>query len=339
MSQNNFVMNTKRYPHSSTAPEEFHKWLSALICVLNSLYFVLNMLTLQKIGFGAIQIAVAIFAGYCLYASYKNLYRPWHSSTLLILLTVNILLSIFFMELIAGATYWGLALPFWYYSLLGLRKGFIFSAIIIVVAVVAILLRTDINVFMPYRTIFNFAMAYCSIWLVCHIYEVQRQETSAALHSLALKDDLTNLQNRHALKADFRAFNKNSESMHLLIIDIDHFKNINDKYGHDIGDSVLIKVAEALMKAIQTKEIYRLGGEEFVILLKNTSDEEARRQAEQVRKSIELGIFFSHKEPIKLTVSIGISSLQPEHEFTDLLRAADQKLYQAKHEGRNKVCY
>lgn len=331
-------MTIRRSSHSSVSPEEFHKWLSTLICVLNSVYFVLNMLTLQKLGLGAVQITVAAFAGYCFYTSSNSLYRPWHSYTLLIMLTINILLSIAVMELVAGATYWGLALPFWYYSLFGLRKGFIFSAVIVLSAATVIFFRTDTTVFMPFRTIFNFTLVYCSIWLVCHIYEVQRQKTSEFLHSLALQDDLTDLQNRHALKADFRAFHKNFDSIHMLIIDIDHFKNINDKHGHDIGDSVLIKVADTLIQSIQAEEIYRLGGEEFVILFRNISDEEACRQAEKVRKAIELRIFFSHNEPIKITVSIGISSLRPEHEFTDFLRAADQKLYQAKREGRNRVC-
>ncbi|WP_369920550.1 GGDEF domain-containing protein [Marinomonas polaris] len=331
-------MSTRRYPHSSVSPEEFHKWLSALICVLNSVYFLLNMIVMQKFGIGAVQFTVAVFGGYCFYKSSKGLYQPWHSHTLLALLTLNILISVAIMGLVAGATYWGLALPFWYYSLFGLRKGFIFSAIIMLSAATVIFYRTDTSVLMPYRTVFNFTLVYCSIWLVCHVYEVQRQKTSEYLHSLALQDDLTDLQNRHALKADFQAFQHSFESMHMLIIDIDHFKNINDKYGHDIGDSVLINVADALMQSIQAKEIYRLGGEEFVILFKNISDEEAFRQAEKVRKAVELGIFFSHNEPIKLTVSIGISSLRPEHEFTDILRAADQKLYQAKREGRNRVC-
>ncbi|WP_219703885.1 GGDEF domain-containing protein [Marinomonas lutimaris] len=331
-------MSTRRYPYSSVSPEEFHKWLSALICVLNSVYFLLNMAILQKLGIGGVQLTVAVFGGYCFYKSSNGLYRPWHSYTLLALLTLNILLSIAIMELVAGATYWGLALPFWYYSLFGLRKGFVFSAVIVLLCAVVIFLRTDTNIFMPYRTVFNFTLVYCSIWLVCHIYEVQRQKTSAFLHSLALQDDLTNLKNRHALKADFRAIHKNFQSIHMLIIDIDHFKHINDKYGHDIGDTVLTKVADLLMQSTQVKEIYRLGGEEFVILLKDISDEEAQERAEKIRKTIELGIFFSHNEPIKLTVSIGISSLRPEHEFTDFLRSADEKLYQAKHEGRNRVC-
>ena len=331
-------MSTRRYPHSSVSQEEFHKWLSALICILNSVYFLLNMIVMQKLGIGAVQFTVAVFAGYCFYQSSKGLSRPWHSYTLLALLTLNILLSIALMELIAGATYWGLALPFWYYRLFGLRKGFIFSAVIVLLSAAVIFFRTDMNAFMPYRTVFNFTLVYCSIWLVCHVYEVQRQKTSEFLHSLALQDDLTDLQNRHALKADFQAFRENFESMHMLIIDIDHFKNINDKYGHDIGDSVLINVANVLKKCVKSKEIYRLGGEEFVVLYKDINDVETHKQAETIRMAIEENISYNHKEEIKLTVSIGISLLHSEDEFVDFLRAADQKLYQAKREGRNRVC-
>lgn len=332
------MMTTRHLPQTAVTPASFHKWLSILICVLNSIYFLLNMITMQKLGIGAVQFIVAIFSGYCFYTSSKGLYRPWHSYALLSLLTLNILLSIAIMELVAGATYWGLALPFWYYSLFGLKKGFIFSAVVVLLAAVVIFIRTDTNLFMPFRTVFNFTLVYCSIWLVCHIYEVQNQKTSKFLHSLALQDDLTDLQNRHALKADFRAFHKSFDCLHMLIIDIDHFKNINDKYGHDIGDSVLINVANVLKECVQGKEIYRLGGEEFVVLYKDISNIEAYTKAEEIRIAIEKNVFYSHKEDIKLTVSIGLSSLHPDHEFADFLRAADQKLYQAKHEGRNRVC-
>lgn len=331
-------MSSRILRQTSVPPETIHKWLSALICVLNSLYFVLNMLIIQKLGLGSIHLTVAVFSGYCFFTALKKQYKPWHSYTLMVILTANILVSASIMDLIAGATYWGLALPLWYYSLFGLKKGFVFSAILVILSATVIFLKTDTNMFMPYRTTFNFTLVFCSIWIMCHLYEVQRQKTSNFLHSLALQDDLTDLQNRHALKADFQAFHNNFESMHMLIIDIDYFKGINDKYGHDIGDSVLINVANVLKKRVQSKEIYRLGGEEFVVLYKDISDVEAHEKAEKIRVAIEENIFNGHKEEIKLTISIGISSLQPEHEFVDFLRATDQKLYQAKREGRNRVC-
>ena len=120
---------------------------------------------------------------------------------------------------------------------------------------------------------------------------------------------------------------------------IDRFKNINDKFGHDIGDAVLITVANILGQSKQVQEVYRLGGEEFIILLKNMDHQQVSEEAEKIRQAIEDETFHSHQEDIKLTVSIGISSLQPEQEFNDFLRAADEKLYQAKREGRNKVCF
>lgn len=94
----------------------------------------------------------------------------------------------------------------------------------------------------------------------------------------------------------------------MLIIDIDHFKNINDKFGHDIGDSVLIKVANEIKQSIQGLSVYRLGGEEFVVLLKGVNGKQAYYQAEIIRKAVEQATFYSHTEEIALTVSIGISS-------------------------------
>jgi diguanylate cyclase (GGDEF)-like protein len=295
------------------------------------------MLLIQKIGLGAVQIIVAVFSGYCFYSSLKEHYKPWQSYTLMALLTFNILASASLMELWAGAFFWSLALPLWYYNLFGLKKGFYFSIVVAMISAATLYLRTDTTLFMPYRTVFNFTLAYSSVWFMCHIYEVQRQKTSVFLRSLALQDALTSLQNRHALKADFSAVRKKAESIHMLIIDIDHFKSINDKFGHVIGDSVLIKVANELKQSIQGLSVYRLGGEEFVVLLKGISDIQAYEQAEVIRKAIEQATFHSHTDAITLTVSIGISSLQPEQEFTDFLRTADVKLYQAKHEGRNQV--
>ncbi|AWY02326.1 hypothetical protein A8139_06535 [Marinomonas primoryensis] len=295
------------------------------------------MLLMQKIGLGAVQIIMAAFSGYCFYSSLKERYQPWQSYTLMALLTFNILASASLMEFWAGAIFWSLPLPLWYYNLFGLKKGFYFSIVVAMISAATLYLRTDTTLFMPYRTVFNFTLAYSSVWFMCHIYEVQRQKTSLFLRALALQDALTGAQNRHALKADFSAVRKKAESIHMLIIDVDHFKNINDKFGHDIGDSVLIKVANEIKHSIQGLSVYRLGGEEFVVLLKGISDTQAYEQAEVIRKKIEQATFHSHTDAITLTVSIGISSLQQGQEFTDFLRAADVKLYQAKHEGRNQI--
>ncbi|WP_417528931.1 GGDEF domain-containing protein [Marinomonas shanghaiensis] len=332
-------MSARQYPHTSVPPEVLHKWLSALLCALHSVYFLLNMLLMQKLDLGVIQLFAALFGGYCFYASLKQQYRSWHRYALMVILTVNILLSASMMDLVAGSIFWCLALPIWYYSLFGLRKGFYFSALVMTLSAAILFTRADTNLYMPYRTLFNFSLVYIAIWLVCHLYEVQRQKVSSFLHSLALQDALTGVCNRHALKTDFALIQEQFSKIHALLIDIDRFKNINDKFGHDIGDTVLIRVASLLSQSIQVKEVYRLGGEEFVVLLKDLDHQKAKEEAEKIRQAIEEAIFHSHQEDIKLTVSIGISSLQPEQTLTDVLRAADEKLYQAKREGRNRVCF
>ncbi|WP_409418645.1 GGDEF domain-containing protein [Marinomonas sp. RS-M-Aa-14] len=332
-------MSARQYPHTSVPPEVLHKWLSALLCALHSVYFLLNMLLMQKLDLGVIQLFAALFGGYCFYASLKQQYRSWHRYALMVILTVNILLSASMMDLVAGSIFWCMALPIWYYSLFGLRKGFYFSALVMALSAAILFTRADTNLYMPYRTLFNFSLVYIAIWLVCHLYEVQRRKVSSFLHSLALQDALTGVCNRHALENDFALIQKQFIHIHMLLIDIDRFKNINDKFGHDIGDAVLITVANILGQSKQVQEVYRLGGEEFIILLKNMDHQQVSEEAEKIRQAIEDETFHSHQEDIKLTVSIGISSLQPEQEFNDFLRAADEKLYQAKREGRNKVCF
>lgn len=131
--------------------------------------------------------------------------------------------------------------------------------------------------------------------------------------------------------------NRNNEYFSLLMIDIDKFKNINDTYGHRKGDLVLSIIGETLIKNTRATDIVaRYGGEEFIIVLLNTKEEEAKNIAEKLRREIEKTCFFDLDYP--LTISIGIS-LYPKHgQFTDeLIEKADQALYNAKENGRNKV--
>ena len=128
----------------------------------------------------------------------------------------------------------------------------------------------------------------------------------------------------------------------ILMIDIDLFKHVNDTYGHQAGDVVLVKLADICRNFFQTKELIgRLGGEEFSILLPNTSLENALPIAECLRETIantEVWVD-SMNVPIRFTVSIGISTLLPiSYSVDKLLHLADIALYQAKHSGRNRVC-
>jgi diguanylate cyclase (GGDEF)-like protein len=160
----------------------------------------------------------------------------------------------------------------------------------------------------------------------------------------AERDSLTGAYNRgyleRCLNIELARHNRYGEEMSLLILDIDHFKNVNDSYGHLKGDEVLRAVAGTVMSTIrQTDYCVRYGGEEFVVLLPHSSSRNAAWLAERLRRKIQKLSFSSGKERFGVTVSLGVSSIAPDEvkEGLTLANEADQALYQAKDSGRNKV--
>lgn len=161
---------------------------------------------------------------------------------------------------------------------------------------------------------------------------------------LANTDELTGLPNRRSFlntaKQEWESFLQKSESICILFMDIDHFKSINDTYGHEVGDLFLKKVAEVLHFSVREKDLVaRYGGEEFVILLSNTDFDTGLLIAERIRKGIDsIEILLDSHPPIKRTISIGISHTKDGVDsFEKLLRNADDLLYIAKRKGRNKI--
>lgn len=158
------------------------------------------------------------------------------------------------------------------------------------------------------------------------------------LEKLAFTDQLTQLCNRHSLYNLAPKYVSNALRHHLplslLVIDLDHFKNINDTLGHSTGDLVLQAVSEVLQNSCRTEDIVaRFGGEEFVMLLTNSNLENSAIKAEKIRQSIEE----SKPEGLTVTSSIGVAELQLTEDFEALFERADKAVYEAKETGRNKV--
>lgn len=166
------------------------------------------------------------------------------------------------------------------------------------------------------------------------------------IYSLSLHDSLTGIYNRRALEREWTNLEKHRMAysppyFSVLLIDLDKFKRINDRYGHDVGDIALKTMARLTSKMIRNKDIFgRYGGEEFLILLPETGMEDAKVLAERIRKEIEsaqIGLP-DGEEPIKMTVSIGCASNRGASDHVEsIIKAADKALYQAKNEGRNRV--
>ena len=159
---------------------------------------------------------------------------------------------------------------------------------------------------------------------------------------LSVTDPLTRLFNRRHFESEFEREYKRTkrykDDLSLAIIDIDFFKKINDTYGHSCGDYVLKEVAYVMNQNFrQTDEIFRYGGEEFVVLLTETPAQTACVPLERLRKKIENYIFRFDNQDIKVTISIGVSSNTDFEKAWEMFDDADRALYEAKNSGRNKT--
>jgi diguanylate cyclase (GGDEF)-like protein len=163
------------------------------------------------------------------------------------------------------------------------------------------------------------------------------------IFSMTITDGLTNLANRKqldaALEDELTRAKRHGRALSVLMFDIDHFKRINDTYGHLAGDSVLRGLAALLQKRVRPHDkLGRYGGEEFCAILPETSSVSAMKIAEELRELVAGYTFTADQHRVKATVSIGVGSLEPGMQAADLYKAADTKLYEAKRTGRNKVC-
>lgn len=171
------------------------------------------------------------------------------------------------------------------------------------------------------------------------------QETNQHLKYLANIDCLTKLPNRQSL-IDFLLIHfdnavRYNRDLCVMIIDIDFFKNINDTYGHNVGDQVLVQISRKLNLEFRTTDVLaRYGGEEFMAVLPNTTVINGEKIAQRLKKMIESSVFFINSElELNLTISIGVSCISAvDQNYENLIKKSDLALYEAKNKGRNCVC-
>jgi len=159
---------------------------------------------------------------------------------------------------------------------------------------------------------------------------------------LSQKDPLTGINNRaamdEALKRETGLAKRHGSPLSLIVLDIDHFKSVNDQYGHSTGDSVIKAVVECASYCVRSTDmLFRFGGEEFVALLRNTELDGAELLAERIRKKVAAKRFSKNGRRFKLTISGGVASVSKSVGATALFQQADQALYLAKERGRNRI--
>ncbi len=248
--------------------------------------------------------------------------------------------------------------PLWCHSLFliimllqGFKKGLIAFFALLLVSIFLLFYPGLSFVTAEYSHNFKirFIGSFLSLGVMASIYEYLRSKSqrdyvaiSRELDQASRTDALTGLANRRALQACLEVeqslYLRHGHPYSLIMMDLDHFKRINDKYGHGKGDELLISIARLLLKEVRQQDVVcRWGGEEFLILLPQTNQEQSLMVAEKLRQAIDqvdfdlLGIV----EPV--TASFGTECILNARNISELIAEADRKLYEAKRRGRNQV--
>ena len=170
------------------------------------------------------------------------------------------------------------------------------------------------------------------------------QQKNYELNQLIITDGLTQLYTRDyilkKIEEAIRRFKNNKEVFSLIMLDIDYFKNLNDQYGHCCGDFVLKKISDLLRDNLRkTDTIARWGGEEFLILLPAVNLKNAYHKTKMLLEHVREKEYTFDNHQISTTISFGIATYDSNISVDEIIKAADQKLYQAKNNGRNQICY
>ncbi|WP_010604214.1 GGDEF domain-containing protein [Pseudoalteromonas maricaloris] len=273
----------------------------------------------------------------------------------------SIALRVFCLEVAVHATlvcaYLGMSLGFQYYLWtvsclmlldyqLRLRNAVIYSVVLITLFAVLELLFGDVAYQYRYQQLIPYVhfanVLICGIpmiYTISHIRKMTVQQRDK-LEELAAHDPLTQMFNRRYARELITHAKENCISTHsplcLVMADIDHFKKINDTFGHDKGDQILKSVAETIKAHIHPADIaVRWGGEEFLIVLAPCSSGEAMQRMEKLRRAVEATSF--ENEILKVTMSFGVANWDPSQTFEVVIQHADAALYDSKHSGRNRI--
>ncbi len=172
----------------------------------------------------------------------------------------------------------------------------------------------------------------------------EQKQREERLYQRATRDALTGLFNRghftEMATAEIERARRFSEPLSVVLLDLDHFKKVNDSYGHDVGDKVIVALARTLQEQVRKIDFAgRIGGEEFALVLPRANKEPALELAQRLRRKLaEQRIVVGPGREIAFTASLGVASLRPTtRDLAELLRNADAALYKAKREGRNRV--
>lgn len=195
------------------------------------------------------------------------------------------------------------------------------------------------NSYWVYSMIFLYIPIFFMSILLFEMMLIQWRNRERWINEVSRRDPLTGIYNRRNIGEFLKDLEIKKIPYAIILLDLDYFKRINDEYGHDAGDQVLMKVSEVLsIKALEEDCVGRYGGEEFMMILPNVSKSQAEFMAETSRRAIAESIIHTQDErQFNITASFGVAMSSPDAKKEDVIRMADQALYIAKQNGRNQV--
>jgi diguanylate cyclase (GGDEF)-like protein len=317
-------------------------WTCALLGVIGLLLGVINFLYIRpRPVLASLQLGYALLSFWLMRRAINGRHQRWETNSYVAGLTFLVMYAIYITDLMGLLVFWALVLPILYYLMLGKQTATIPSSILLLFVLVNIYIKSP-PFFWP--IVVNFSCSYVLIWAISYAYENNRERSENELQALALLDPLTQHYNRLALSKRFHTFSQDSTMpMCILLLDLDFFKAINDTYGHEAGDIVLLACAKKISSVAGYSDTFRIGGEEFCVLVQVEHTRQAVELAESIRKLISSTEFLFENNSLSVTVSVGVAQFDTntnnKMSLSNLLAKADKQLYLAKDLGRNKVMF
>lgn len=289
------------------------------------------------------------FLGYYAYKKLENI----EISSAIILYSLYVLM--FYLIYTGGVENTG---PLWIYIVApvsvfvhGFKRGLIDIAIFVVIICIIMFIPTDYIAHATYSTEFKLRLIYSflTITFLSGLYEYSREqsfkhtlELSKKYQQLAHYDPLTQLSNRRdalcILKREQARVIRTKEPLSIILCDVDHFKSVNDQYGHNAGDAVLVELGKIFVSDIRDQDcVARWGGEEFLFILPQTLAINANVFAEKIQNNLKNQLINYESKKIKVTVSMGIAQFNGDQSIDEIIKSADKYMYQAKDSGRNQI--
>ncbi|WP_232771354.1 GGDEF domain-containing protein [Colwellia sp. 12G3] len=289
------------------------------------------------------------FLGYYAYQKFNNI----EFSSAIVLYSLYLLM--FYLTYTGGVENTG---PLWIFIVApvsvfihGLKRGLINIALFVTIISTIMFMPTEIIAHAEYSIEFKLRLLYSflTVTFLSALYEYSREksykhalELSKKYQQLAHFDPLTQLSNRRGalslLTQEKSRISRNQQPFSIILCDVDHFKKVNDQYGHNAGDAVLVELAKVFTKYTRDQDcIARWGGEEFIFILPQTLAENANIFAEKIQERLQEHVVNYKDEKIKVTVSMGIEQFNENQSIDEVINNADKYLYQAKNAGRNQI--